>query len=123
MTTYNVTVNEDGTFWRINGKYHREDGPAIEWANGSKLWYQNGKLHRIGAPAVVNSIGSKHWWREGVRHREDGPACEFANGLVEWCLNGKYLTETEFNERMNPAKEMTVAELEAALGHKIKVVK
>jgi hypothetical protein len=38
-------------------------------------------------------------------------------------MNGKELTEAEFNERMNPAKEMTVAELEAALGHKIKVVK
>jgi len=30
--------------WRINGKYHREDGPAIEWIDGSKEWFLNGKL-------------------------------------------------------------------------------
>ena len=31
--------------WWLNGKLHREDGPAIEWADGSKEWYLNGKLH------------------------------------------------------------------------------
>jgi hypothetical protein len=29
--------------WRLNGQYHREDGPAIEWADGSKEWWLNGK--------------------------------------------------------------------------------
>ena len=28
-------------FWYLNGKLHREDGPAMEWANGSKSWYLN----------------------------------------------------------------------------------
>ena len=28
--------------WRINGKLHREDGPAIEFANGNKEWYYKG---------------------------------------------------------------------------------
>ena len=78
MITYDVTVNERGTIeWRLNGLRHREDGPAIECANGNKYWY----------------------------------------------LNGELLTDAEFNNRMNPAKEMTMAELEAALGHKLKVVK
>jgi hypothetical protein len=27
----------------INGKCHREDGPAVEYTNGSKAWYINGK--------------------------------------------------------------------------------
>jgi hypothetical protein len=27
--------------WFLNGKYHREDGPAVEYANGSKEWYLN----------------------------------------------------------------------------------
>ena len=31
--------------WCINGKLHREDGPAIEWANGNKSWYINGKQY------------------------------------------------------------------------------
>ena len=37
--TYEVTVNKDGTFWHLNGKRHREDGPAIERADGDKFWY------------------------------------------------------------------------------------
>jgi hypothetical protein len=28
--------------WRLNGQRHREDGPAIEWADGTKSWYLNG---------------------------------------------------------------------------------
>ena len=29
--------------WFLNGKLHREDGPAIEWADGTKVWYLNGE--------------------------------------------------------------------------------
>jgi len=28
--------------WYLNGKLHREDGPAIEWNDGDKRWYLNG---------------------------------------------------------------------------------
>ena len=28
--------------WVKNGKWHREDGPAIEMASGYKCWYLNG---------------------------------------------------------------------------------
>jgi len=31
--------------WYLNGKLHRTDGPAIEWANGYKAWYLNGKKY------------------------------------------------------------------------------
>ncbi len=27
------------------GKLHREDGPDIEWSNGSKWWCLNGKYY------------------------------------------------------------------------------
>jgi hypothetical protein len=27
----------------LNGKLHREDGPAVIWADGTKRWYLNGK--------------------------------------------------------------------------------
>ena len=33
----------DGKHWYKNDKRHREDGPAIEDADGSKEWYKNGK--------------------------------------------------------------------------------
>ena len=29
-------------FWlNYNGQYHREDGPAVIWANGTKTWWIN----------------------------------------------------------------------------------
>ena len=44
MKTYKVEVNDNGDkAWYLNGKQHREDGPAIEYADGSKWWYLNGK--------------------------------------------------------------------------------
>jgi hypothetical protein len=30
--------------WYINGQLHREDGPAIEYIDGSKSWYINGEV-------------------------------------------------------------------------------
>ena len=45
MITYTVEVYDDGTkFWFLNGKRHREDGPAIEYADGGKEWYLDGKF-------------------------------------------------------------------------------
>jgi hypothetical protein len=64
--------------WYLNGKRHREDGPAIEYANGSKFWYLNDKLHR-----------------------EDGPAIESANGNKFWFLNGKRLTISKWLDLNN----------------------
>ena len=43
---YTVKVYPNGRkVWYQNGKYHREDGPAIEYANGSKEWFLNGKSY------------------------------------------------------------------------------
>ena len=37
-------VRDNGDIeYRLDGKLHREDGPAIECANGTKHWYLNGK--------------------------------------------------------------------------------
>jgi hypothetical protein len=99
MKTYTVKVTNISTEWFLKGKLHREDGPAIEYANGTKYWYINGK-----------------------RHREDGPAIEYVGGTRVWYLNGEELTEEEFNRRMNPVKELTVAEIEKLLGYSVKVV-
>jgi hypothetical protein len=30
-------------FWYLKGKLHREDGPAIEYADGDKSWWLNGE--------------------------------------------------------------------------------
>ena len=81
MIEYTVKVYTDGyKSWWLNGKRHREDGPAVEWADGSKSWYLNGKCHR-----------------------EDGPAIEEASGSKEWYLNDEEVTEKEHRKRTSKA--------------------
>jgi hypothetical protein len=77
--TYTVTVYHDRTEWKnAAGQLHREDGPAIEYADGDK-----------------------EWWINGECHREDGPAVECADGTKLWYLSGIQYTEKEFNKRVN----------------------
>lgn len=35
---------------------HREDGPAIEWDDGSKEWVLDGRYHRDDGPAVEDAM-------------------------------------------------------------------
>jgi antitoxin component YwqK of YwqJK toxin-antitoxin module len=59
-------VDEYGNqFWYQNGKPHREDSPAIIWANGDQHWYKNGELHREDGPAVIREDGSEEWYKNG----------------------------------------------------------
>jgi hypothetical protein len=102
MIAYTVKVFDSGDrFWyNQDDRFHREDGPAIEWADGMKEWWVNGRLHR-----------------------EDGPAVESVDGTKIWYLNGEELTEEEFNWRTNKIKELTVAEISELLGYEVKVIK
>jgi hypothetical protein len=85
---YNVKVYPDGTkCWYLNGKLHREDGPAVEWDNGNKWWFLNGKLHR-----------------------EDGPAIDWSDGTKKWCLNDKEYTEEEYLQEMQRRKSPPTCE-------------
>ena len=87
---YYVKVNELGAFWYADEAMtvlHREDGPALEYANGDKVWYQNGQRHRLDGPAVERVNAYKSWWQNGKRHRLDGPAIERTNGHKEWWQN------------------------------------
>ena len=44
MIEYTVKVFENGDKqWYLNGNFHREDGPAVECANGTKKWFLNNK--------------------------------------------------------------------------------
>jgi hypothetical protein len=103
--------------------WHKVDGPAVEYADGSNEWYINGKRHREGGPAVEYADGFKEWYKHGKLHREDGPAVIFSNGTKVWCLEDVDYTETEFNEKMKPVIELTMADIEKLLGKKVKIVK
>ena len=124
MIEYTVKVYPSGDReWHLNGERHREDGPAIECADGRKEWYLNGKLHRKDGPAIEHADGYKAWYLHGKRHREDGPAAEWADGAKDWWLNGKRVTEEEHKRRTTKTKELTVQEISELLGYEVKVVK
>jgi len=124
MKTYEVEVHKNGDkYWYLNGQYHREDGPAIEYANGTKFWYIHNDYHREDGPAAEHANGDKFWYLNGELHRKNGPAIEYATGAKHWYLNGVEYTEAEFNAKMHPAKELSVADIENLLGFKVKIVK
>ena len=109
MIEYTVKVNEYGTkYWYLNGKCHREDGPAIEHSSGTKSWYLNGKRHREDGPAIEHFSGSKSWFLNGKYHREDGPACEYAGGYKEWYLNGEKFSKDEWEKRIKKTHKITI---------------
>ena len=87
--------------WYINGERHRTDGPAFEYANGDKAWYINGNLHRTDGPAYEGADGSKSWWINGERHRTDGPAIEWADGSKIWCINDIQYSYKDWKEMAN----------------------
>jgi hypothetical protein len=101
--------------WWLNGKLHREDGPAIEYANGTKKWYLNGVRHREDGPAIEWANGGKTWYLNGVHHREDGPAVECANGSKYWYLNNKAYTKQNYYRELMRRRLCTKREAFAEL--------
>jgi len=84
-----LRYNGGDRYWqRLDRSFHRDDGPAIIWADGHQEWWVNGQRHRDDGPAVIRDDGTQEWWINGKLHREDGPAIIFASGLLRWFLNG-----------------------------------
>ena len=111
----------DGTkFWSLNGGYHREDGPAVELSDGSKAWFLNGRCHREDGPAIIRSNGTREWYLDGKRHREDGPAFICSDGRKYWWLNGVlYLEEEEWKTEVAKLNKMKAQDMPAqATQHK-----
>ena len=64
-----MRIENGNKVWRNEkGQVHRLDGPAIEYANGTKYWYQKNQLHRDDGPAVEHADGSKAWYFEGKQY-------------------------------------------------------
>jgi hypothetical protein len=75
MSTTIKKVFKDRIEYRnTEGQWHRTDGPAIIWHDGSKVWYVNGKLHRTDGPALEDTIA----------------------GLNSWFINGEYYSELDY---------------------------
>ena len=91
MMNGNIVImsDEDGSrHWYLDGKRHRDDGPAIIRRNGSFHWYKNGLRHREDGPAIEYADGDRWWYFEGKLHREGGPAIEWAPGRTSWWIKG-----------------------------------
>jgi len=67
-------------------------------------WYENGKLHGKNGPAVEFADGSKWWFKTDRRHRENGPAVEQANGDKAWWLDGRVYSEQAHRLAMRQMK-------------------
>ena len=94
-----------------DGKYHREDGPAVEYSDGSKSWYIHGERHREDGPACEYSCGTKWWYKHGKAHREDGPAYEKANGYKYYWLEDIEYTEKEYWKKIKELKKCKLFKL------------
>ena len=105
--------------WKKDGKFHREDGPAIEEFNESlklqkKEWWNEGKRHRIDGPAVeysdnepaISSMGRKEWWLNGELHRDHKPAIIYTKGGENWYKHGK-LHREDGPAKTTPFRELT----------------
>jgi hypothetical protein len=67
---------------------------------GTKRWYLNGELHREDGPALEFADGEKYWCLNGLYHREDGPAIECVDGTKFWYLNDKHYTEAGYYKKL-----------------------
>ena len=99
---YHVEVDRYGirTYRNAAGQLHREDGPAIEYASGTKEWWIHNCLHREDGPAIVWGNGGKEWRQNGKRHRIGGPAVIRSDGSNEWWLNGVRYTEQAYRAKL-----------------------
>jgi hypothetical protein len=88
---------------------HRTDGPAVEYADGTKAWYIDGKQHRIDGPAAEYSDGRKCWFTCGRLHRVDGPAVEYTDGDKSWYIDDERYTKKDFNKLIKEVKQLPLA--------------
>lgn len=95
------THGTDGTIlWKTRGvTLHRDDGPAIEHACGTREWYRDGKLHRLDGPAIYGGHGPELWYAEGKLHRIGGPAIDRGSKVKyidEYFVHNQKFTEDEY---------------------------
>ncbi|MFT7880861.1 MAG: hypothetical protein ABXS91_10765 [Sulfurimonas sp.] len=104
-----AVIRPDGTReWWLDGRRHRKDGPAVEYSDDHGAWYLNDKLHREDGPAIETPQGDRMWWLNGRLHREDGPAIEWSDGTREWWLDGKRVTQEEVVRMPDGTSEHTL---------------
>jgi hypothetical protein len=59
---YTEGSNKGKYVWYKNGLRHREDGPAIERKNGGSSYLIEGKYHRDNGPAIIDIPKKLQMW-------------------------------------------------------------
>ena len=83
-----LTMEEWDGLGKFDITYHRLDGPAREWRDGTKQWF-----------------------KEGRRHREDGPAIEDqsaygAGSYAAWYIEGKSYNKEDYDKLIQEVRDM-----------------
>ena len=62
-----VKIEGKNTLYLLNGKAHRMDGAAFSRLGEFKIWYRCGDRHREDGPAVEYSDGTLAWFLNGEK--------------------------------------------------------
>lgn len=61
-----ISIDRFGTKrYTLNGKAHRDDGPAVIFSAGNKWWFKHGTLHRLNGPAIETIDSERLWYIDG----------------------------------------------------------
>jgi hypothetical protein len=62
-----LEIDSNANKWHwFNDNSHRDDGPAVEFADGGVSYYRHGKLHRKDGPALITSAGDRAWYFNNI---------------------------------------------------------
>ncbi len=78
--------------------YTTETPPIVKWPNDNTERYYPAGLHREDGPADEHRDGTKVWYNNGLCHRIDGPAVEYIDGTRLWYINGTELPTQDVEE-------------------------
>jgi hypothetical protein len=108
MKSFKVKFSNRIEYHNEKGLLHRLDRPARIWTRGENkgdlAWFINGLRHREDGPAIEYQDGTKAWFINDKRHREDGPAIVYYNNAKSWYLNGIEYSEREYYQEITNIK-------------------
>jgi|9_EtaG_2_1085328.scaffolds.fasta_scaffold02526_5 hypothetical protein len=96
-------------YWYLDGKLHREDGPAVEYANGSNLWYLNDKLvteEEVMGNQKDNVNSPSHYNQAGIECI-DAIKASLGDGYQDYCKGNvmKYLWRYKYKNGIEDLKK------------------
>lgn len=89
-------ILDRGTYYVRNGKFHREDGPAVirpespAYKHGEQGWYRDGNYYREnGGPHEEAGDGTKHWYTRNEYGEWKVDKVEHPDGSVDIWRDGR----------------------------------